>query len=68
MGERCVSLIPLDKVTAFSKNVRVFVLCFVLFECVSFLSTSVTSETFFKQDGWHVLGTEQRHRTETKPL
>ena len=33
---------------------------------MGFLSTSVASETFFKQDGWHVPGTEQRRRTETK--
>lgn len=38
------------------------------FEFVDFICTSEVSETFSTQHGWHVLGTEQRHRTETKPL
>lgn len=32
-----------------------------------FLLISVISETFSKQDGWHVLRTERRQRTEPKP-
>ena len=49
--------IPLDTVTTVLKKLK-------FFEFVGLLSTSEFPSTFSRQDGWHILRTEQRHRTE----
>lgn len=38
-----------------------------VFPFVAFVPPSVISETCLQQDGWHIVGTEQRHGIETKP-
>lgn len=63
MWERDVFLLSssggilLDTVTTLLKKLK-------FFEFVGLLSTSEFPRTFSRQDGWHILRTEQRHRTE----
>lgn len=47
--------IPLDTVTTLLKKLK-------FFEFVGLLSTSEFPKTFSRQDGWHILRTEQRDK------
>lgn len=66
MGEECSPL----SFSSSSHNKVTMAFFFFKVKCLNIWtveSTFVTTKTFSMQDGWHILGTEQRHRTETKP-